>query len=713
MGHFQPFSLIVILIMHACLTLDDIIYSLHSSQLSQSVPKMIAADNSLTITVSLTSNSTRLLCILFLLIPFATPLTFDFPNFPYNINTLSLEGDAYFEGQFLRLTLSGKDEPPNKSVGRATHNQPFLLREKATGKLADFTTSFTFVIDSQTHYPYADGLALFLAPKGSSLNRTLGQGGSLGLAIENPEASASRAQYPVVAIEFDIFQNTMQSVDDPVGDHVGIDVNSLKSLITKPWEGGIADAQVNSATVSYDSKSKNLSVAYTNYVNGSQVMIRYLDYMVDLNRYLPDCVIVGISGATGLGAALHKITSWNFTSTSLADEINAKKSASLSSRIALAGGFSVVGCIIFVGGLVLAWIISRKKREGESDRMFNYSMEYEFEKGTGPRKFPYSELARATSNFVEGEKLGEGGFGAVYKGFIKDLNSYVAVKRSKGSQQGLKEYAAEVRIISRIRHRNLVQLIGWCHEKRQLLLVYEFMPNGSLDFHLFKAKNLLIWEVRYRIALGLASGLFYLHEGWEQCVLHRDIKSSNVMLDSNFSAKLGDFGLARLVDHGEQYSPTTNLAGTMGYMAPEYVTTGKASKQSDVYSFGVVALEIACGRKPSDPKFESSQVSMMEWVWELYREGKVLEAADRKLGGDFDEKQIERLLIVGLWCAHLNYNIRPSIQRAIQVLKFEDPLPILPSNMSMISTYFAPFVSHSMWDCDTTTSGRGETQSEC
>ncbi|KAK9937996.1 hypothetical protein M0R45_014759 [Rubus argutus] len=158
----------------------------------------------------------------------------------------------------------------------------------------------------------------------------------------------------------------------------------------------------------------------------------------------------------------------------------------------------------------------------------------------------------------------------------------------------------------------------------------------------------------------------------------------------------------------EQYSPITKLAGTMGYMAPEYVTTGKASKQSDVYSFGVVALEIACGRKPSDPKFESSQVSMMEWVWELYREEKILEAADPKLHGDFDEKQIERLLIVGLWCAHLNYNIRPSIQQAIQVLNFQDPLPILPSNMSMISTYFAPFLSHSMWDCDTTSSGRGE-----
>ncbi|KAK9933933.1 hypothetical protein M0R45_021102 [Rubus argutus] len=251
----------------------------------------------------------------------------------------------------------------------------------------------------------------------------------------------------------------------------------------------------------------------------------------------------------------------------------------------------------------------------------------------------------------------------------------------------MKEYAAEVRIISRLRHRNLVQLIGWCHEKK-LLLVYEFMTNGSLDSHLFKQKSLLSWEVRYKIALGLASGLLYLHQEWEQCVLHRDIKSSNVMLDSNFDAKLGDFGLARLVDHGKP-SQTTIVAGTRGYMALEYVTTGKASKESDVYSFGVVALEIACGRKPIDVSLEANQIEMVEWVWELYGRGKVNEAADPKLCGRFDEQQMECLMIVGLWCAHPNYNFRPSIQQAIKVLSFEAALPLLSSEMP-VATFPLP-----------------------
>ncbi|CAL8151020.1 unnamed protein product [Prunus armeniaca] len=236
------------------------------------------------------------------------------------------------------------------------------------------------------------------------------------------------------------------------------------------------------------------------------------------------------------------------------------------------------------------------------------------------------------------------------------------------------------------------------------------MPNGSLDSHLFKEQSLLTWDARYKIAQGLASGLLYLHEEWEQCVLHRDIKSSNVMLDSNFNAKLGDFGLARLVDHGKQ-SQTTILAGTMGYMAPDYLNTGKASKESDIYSFGVVALEIACGRKPIDlPKSGSSPINSVEWVWELYGEERVIEAADPKLCGDFVEKQMECLMTVGLWCAHPDYSKRPSIQQAIQVLNFEIPLPVLPSKMP-VATYFDPPKSLSMFSTDTSGSQGCQTES--
>ncbi|KAB2035853.1 hypothetical protein ES319_D04G181600v1 [Gossypium barbadense] len=345
----------------------------------------------------------------------------------------------------------------------------------------------------------------------------------------------------------------------------------------------------------------------------------------------------------------------------------------------------VVGLIVGAGALIFGlgfiWFILRRKTPNANKLdydMFDELFGGEFQNGMGPRKFSFVEIAKMTSNF-KGEKLGEGGFGAVYRGYLRDLDTHVAVKRiSKASKQGIKEYASEVNIISRLRHKNLVKLIGWCHEKGQLILVYEFMVNGSLDSHLFKGKTLLTWDVRFQIVQGLASALFYLHEEGDHCVLHRDIKASNVMLDSSFNAKIGDFGLARLVDHVKG-SQTTLLAGTMGYIAPECVSSGKASKESDVYSFGVVALEIACGRRSIEPRYEESQASLVAWVWELYGNQQILGAVDLKLGMDFDAIQMECLLMVGLWCVHPDQNLRPSIRQVIQVLNFEAPLPKLPS----------------------------------
>ncbi|XP_044353908.1 L-type lectin-domain containing receptor kinase IX.1-like [Triticum aestivum] len=303
------------------------------------------------------------------------------------------------------------------------------------------------------------------------------------------------------------------------------------------------------------------------------------------------------------------------------------------------------------------------------------AMENEFMKGTGPRQFRYRELAAATDNFSEDKKFGEGGFGSVYRGFLKDLRLEVAIKRvSKGSKQGRKEYASEVRVISRLRHRNLVQIVGWCHAREQLLLVYELMPNSSLDVHLHRADNVLWWPVRHKILLGIGSALLYLHEEWEQCVLHRDIKTSNVMLDASFNAKLGDFGLARLVDH-DRGSHTTELAGTLGYMDPECTITGRSSTESDVYSFGVVLLEIACGRRPTAARPDGTLIHLAQRVSELYGQGRILDAADARLDGNFDPQEMERVLAVGLWCACHNRDLRPSIRQAINVLRLEVPLP--------------------------------------
>ncbi|RLN00156.1 wall-associated receptor kinase-like 21 [Panicum miliaceum] len=311
----------------------------------------------------------------------------------------------------------------------------------------------------------------------------------------------------------------------------------------------------------------------------------------------------------------------------------------------------------------------------------------------GPQRFSYDELAAATGNFSDDRRLGRGGFGSVYSGVLADGNRDVAVKRvSETSRQGWKEFASEVRIISRLRHRNLVQLIGWCHGGGGdvLLLVYELMHNGSLDAHLHDPKRVLPWPARYGVALGVGAALLYLHEDAERRVVHRDVKPSNVMLDASFTAKLGDFGLARLIDDGRR-SHTTGFAGTWGYMDPESVLAGRASVESDVYSFGVLLLEIACGRRPAVPVREQDEdfIHLVRWVWRAYGGGSILDAADARLGGEFDGREMAGALLVGLWCAHPDRSLRPTIRQAVSVLRFEAPPPSLPAMMP-VATYGAP-----------------------
>ncbi|KAB5520617.1 hypothetical protein DKX38_024936 [Salix brachista] len=630
-----------------------------------------------------------------LIIPSAGGLSFNFTVFSPNDHSITYDGNASASDEAIQLTKNRRDANMASNSGRATYYKPMQLWDKASGNLTDFTTHFTFSINSQNTSTYGDGLAFFLGPE--QLPPLRFDGAGLGLVSNNQTTNTTDNQF--VAVEFDIFQNDF----DPPFEHVGIDINSMKSVNNITWECDIEGGKTTEAKISYNSSTHNLSVSFTGYINNTTEM-QFLSYIVDLRDILPERVRFGFSASTGDLFAIHTLRSWNFSSSleidanAVSPPNNGTRRNRKKNRTGLAVGLGVGGGAIVVGAAMVGFVFKfmcRHEEDEEGGHVLEEYMDDEFERGTGPKKFSYRELARATNNFKDEEKLGEGGFGGVYRGFLKEIDSFVAVKRvSRGSKQGIKEYAAEVKIISRLRHRNLVQLIGWCHERKELLLVYEFMPHGSLDSHLFKETSLLPWEVRYKIAQGSASGLLYLHEEWEQCVVHRDIKSSNIMLDSEFNAKLGDFGLARLVDHGKG-SQTTVLAGTMGYMAPECGLTGKASRESDVYSFGVVALEIACGRRPIDPEASNEdQVSMVRWVWELYGEGKLIEAVDPRLCGQFNKTQMERLMIVGLSCAHPDEHLRPSIRQSLHVLNFDAPLPILPSKMP-VPSYFAPPVSAS------------------
>ncbi|WVZ90690.1 hypothetical protein U9M48_036971 [Paspalum notatum var. saurae] len=397
----------------------------------------------------------------------------------------------------------------------------------------------------------------------------------------------------------------------------------------------------------------------------------------------------------------------------------------------VAAGASV-GSVLLAAALgVLAWRLRpRSWRKGMAepeqelvvgdDAFDGEPQEEEFERGAGPRRFRHRDLAVATGHFSDAAKLGEGGFGSVYHGHLKDTDLDVAIKRvSKNSNQGRKEYESEVKIISRLRHRNLVELIGWCHAGDELLLVYELMPKGSLDAHIHDAQNVLPWPIRHKIVLGIGSALLYLHHDCQKCVLHRDIKPSNIMLDASFNAKLGDFGLARLVDHGRR-SHTTVLAGTMGYMDPNCMATGSASVESDVYSFGVVLLEIACGRPPriliqedededdgAAKGTRTTTLHLVQWVWDkFYAHGRLLDAADARLDGELDAGEVERVMVTALWCTHPDRTRRPSIREAVNVLRMEAQLPSLPAKMP-VATFVAPPLDHRFFQYDTAAAGTG------
>ncbi|XP_010905487.1 L-type lectin-domain containing receptor kinase IX.1 [Elaeis guineensis] len=644
------------------------------------------------------SRSLHILDLLFLLlsvlIPLVNPLSFKYTGNQLDEPNLNFSGDATFGNNAIQLTKAQWGSQIGNSSGSATYPQRVPLWDKVSGMLANFTTNFSFAFDKGETDNGGDGLAFFLSPFPFEAPPN-SRGGGFGLFNATSENN-------VVAVEFDSYRNL--EFNDTFTIHVGIDIRSLRSKKQLYLNNGIERIVQFNASVGYDAITRNLSIFVS---NASDPRMNWsLSDVVDLRDYLPEYVTIGFSGSTGASIELHSIYAWEFNSSNLSSQdlapnagpspSNETSVAKKKSKMGLVVGLAV-GTGILLCGLGLVWSAVWHKRarggmeaeEEEEEMALELSINNAFERGGGPKKFSYSALAIATRNFVKEAKLGEGGFGEVYMGVLHDTKQEVAIKRiSRDSKQGKKEYIAEVSIISRLRHRNLVQLIGYCHERGDLLLVYEYMPNKSLDYHLYSEERLLTWPERYKIAFGLASALLYLHEEWEQCVVHRDVKPSNVMLDSGFNAKLGDFGLARLVDH-ESNMQTTVMAGTRGYIAPEYATTGKASKESDVYSFGVVLLEIACGRKPIDVKEKPNKINLVEWIWELYGKNMCLTAVDKGLKMEFEEKQMERFMIVGLWCVYPDHNLRPSIRQAINVLKFDAPLPDLPPKMP-VAMFFPP-----------------------
>ncbi|KAL1353344.1 L-type lectin-domain containing receptor kinase IX.1-like [Arachis ipaensis] len=600
------------------------------------------------------------------------PLHFNIINFSSVENArkdMAYEGDAKVANNgFIELTSYDFYR-----TGRTIYGQPFHLWDSSTKVLTDFTTSFTFTIhgSESNSSVLADGFAFHMAPL-SFTTPPNSAGGNFGLF--NLSTHFGIPQNQMFMVEFDTYQNKDYDPLD-LEQHVGINKNSLKSINYTKFDIEGNNGKQGHALITYNSSTKNLLVSWS--FDGAST--HTLSCEIDLSEILPEYVTVGFSAATGRRSKTqHNIHSWEFNSTldSTDSEVNRKKRQKRIIEI-VAMTCSIIVLVLMVCVCLIKKRIAKLLHDDGNSRY--KVVANDLDEASLPRRFEYKELAQATNEFSNDRKLGSGGSSQVYKGFLSHSGRAVAVKRIFADiQGGEKIFINEVKIISRLIHRNLVQFIGWCHNKQEFFLVFEYMPNGSLDTHLFGNRRALPWDARYKIALGVATALHYLHEDAEQCVLHRDIKSANILLDTDFSTKLCDFGMAKLVDPRLK-TQRTGVVGTYGYLAPEYLNGGRASKESDIYSFGIVALEIACGRKTyQDGEYH---IPLVKWVWQLYVEGNILNVADEGLNKNFDELQMTCLLIVGLWCTNPNAKERPKAAQVIKVLQLESPLPALPHDM--------------------------------
>eukprot|EP00258_Populus_trichocarpa_P031944 XP_024447963.1 probable LRR receptor-like serine/threonine-protein kinase At1g29720 isoform X5 [Populus trichocarpa] len=301
--------------------------------------------------------------------------------------------------------------------------------------------------------------------------------------------------------------------------------------------------------------------------------------------------------------------------------------------------------------------------------------------------FTLRQLKAATDNFNSENKIGEGGFGSVYKGELAD-GTIIAVKQlSPKSRQGNREFVNEIGMISCLQHPNLVRLYGCCIEGDQLLLVYEYMENNSLSRALFGAGSetsalMLDWPTRYKICVGIARGLAFLHEGSAIRIVHRDIKGTNVLLDKDLNAKISDFGLAKLNEE-ENTHISTRVAGTIGYMAPEYALWGYLTDKADVYSFGVVALEIVSGKSNSSYRPENENVCLLDWAHVLQKKGNLMEIVDPKLQSEFNKEEAERMIKAALLCTNASPSLRPAMSEVVSMLEGQTSIQEMVSDPSI------------------------------
>ncbi|XP_055806620.1 L-type lectin-domain containing receptor kinase VII.1 [Solanum dulcamara] len=606
----------------------------------------------------------------------------DFVFNGFTQSDVSIFGNATIESRI--LTLSNDS---TFSIGRALYHSKIATKEVNSSKVLPFSTSFIFAMA-----PYKDrlpghGIVFLFVPHTGIDGTTSAQ--NLGFLNFTNNGNPNNH---VFGVEFDVFKN--QEFNDINENHVGIDVNSLASVFAH--EAGYWPDENTKYNSDGSLNEESLETLKLNNGRNYQVWVDYedfnisvtmapvgmkrpkqplLDFPLNLSLVFEEEMYVGFTASTGDLAQSHKILSWSFSNSnfSIGDALITYGLPSFElpedpvyRSKGFIAGMTVSLLFLVMASAVASWFLIKRNRRIKRERedMEDWELEY------WPHRITYQEIDAATKGFADENVIGVGGNGKVYKGVLAG-GSEVAIKRiSHQNSEGARQFLAEISSLGRLKQRNLVSLRGWCKKDRgSLILVYDYMENGSLDKRLFESdeRNMLSFEDRIRILKDVASGVLYLHEGWEAKVLHRDIKASNVLLDKDMNARLGDFGLAKMHDHS-QVASTTRVVGTVGYLAPEFVKTGRASTQTDVFGYGVLIMEVMCGRRPIE---DEGKPPLVDWLWELLRRGELFKAFDSRLRThqDFSEEEALRVLQLGMICTSLDAKARPSMR---QVVKFFD-----------------------------------------
>eukprot|EP00261_Vitis_vinifera_P017135 XP_010646661.1 PREDICTED: L-type lectin-domain containing receptor kinase VII.1-like isoform X1 [Vitis vinifera] len=646
----------------------------------------------------------------------------DFVFNGFNSSDMLLYGVADIESRVLTLT-----NQTSFAIGRALYPSKIPAKSPNSSDVVPFSTSFIFSIAPYEDILPGHGIVFLFAPVTGIEGATSSQ--HLGFLNRTNDGNSTNH---VFGVKFDVFKN--EEFGDISDNHVGINVNSLTSMSAHeagywPDNGKISSGGGNSSSEEDEKSFKRLQL---NNGKNYQVWIDYMDFHINvtmavagktrpqrpllsvalnLSDVFLDDMYVGFTAATGRLVESHRILAWSFSNSnfSLSSElitsglpsfVPPKKSIFQSKGFIAGITVGVFFCVVFCS--VFSWFLIRWKRLRARRRegMEEWELEY------WPHRITHQEIEAATNGFSEENVIGTGGNGKVYKGVLEG-GAEIAVKRiSHENDQGMREFVAEISSLGRLKHRCLVSLRGWCkRENGSFMLVYDYMENGSLDKRVFECEEskLLSFKDRIRVLKDVASGVLYLHEGWESRVLHRDIKASNVLLDKDMNGRLGDFGLARMHGH-DKVGSTTRVVGTVGYLAPEVIRTGRASAQTDVFGFGVLILEVLCGRRP----MEEGKPHLIDWLWELMRKGELVLALDERLRsrGELDEEEVEKVLHLGLLCTYPDPSARPTMRQVVKILEGRNE--VCESEGEEMDVYLLESMrSKSMWSKYPHTFGRG------